>query len=129
MGGWVGSSGSETERCQIPLGLGDFYKALSSLAKRYAPQAEFNSVGFIGRWLVMNSVSTTEAHYKKRRFANQDFTLVYFLLGAFFLFITVCGRILPRSLRPFASMTNRSDTVWQEARKAVHVVMGYAFMR
>ena len=75
----------------------------------------------------MKTINTSDSYQKSKRLEKQEY-LIFSLIFALFLCISAISRVLPRSIRPFASVANRGESIWQEARWAVHTVMGYAFM-
>lgn len=75
----------------------------------------------------MKTINTSDSYQKYKRLEKQEY-LMFYLIFALCLCVSAISRVLPRSARPFASVANRGESIWQEAKRAVHTVMGYAFM-
>ncbi len=59
---------------------------------------------------------------------RQQYRRVYCVIFFVFFWVSFWSRLLPRSWRPFASTSQGGESIWQEARRAAHTVMGFAFM-
>jgi hypothetical protein len=74
------------------------------------------------------SLSTCDDWEKYRLAEKRQYRCVYCMIFFVFFWISLWSRLLPRSLRPFASMSRKGESVWQETSRAAQTVVGFAFM-
>lgn len=77
----------------------------------------------------MSKVLSAYEDWEKVRLAEKrHYRCLYCMIFFVFFWISLWSRLLPRSLRPFASMTRGGESVWQETSRAAQTVVGFAFM-
>ena len=74
------------------------------------------------------ALSVFEECDRARVAEKQQYRRVYCVIFFVFFWVSFWSRLLPSSLRPFASTSRGGESIWQEARRATHTVMGFAFM-
>ncbi len=77
---------------------------------------------------MMNQIETTEHPIRKQSELSLPGRLICLTTLSILLVVAISGRLLPRSMRPFTSVTSESDNVWQEACKVRDMIMGYSCM-
>ena len=76
---------------------------------------------------MIKTLSTYHDCEKERPSAKQQYRRVYCVVFFMFFWIAAWSRLLPRSLRPLAMTIGGGESIWQEASRAAHTAVGFAF--